>query len=133
MGASTQHNEYGLTMKELELCRLYTQGERKYRGDQTACFVKVYKEGEEDKHTISTLWTYAHRKFSEPKIKEHIKRLTDAWDEQWIKAKLEQETRTEKSADRIRATELLGKTHAMFTDKVEQDVKIQDILLNDEE
>jgi len=130
MGASTQHNEKGLTIQELELCRLYCFGGREYAGDQSACYKKVYGSGEKPL-TPASLWSIASRKFKLERVKETIKEMTDQLDEMWVKTQLKElASQSQKDSDKIRATELIGKTHAMFTDKVEMDAKIEDILVD---
>lgn len=134
MGASKKYTKKGLTVKELEMCRLYVSGGFEFAGNQTRCFEKVFVNPEKQKFTQGSLWTMASKKFKKPEIQVAIKEMLEELDEKWVKTRLKELSESsERPADRIRAVELMGKTHAMFTDKVEEEVKISQVLLDDEE
>ena len=61
----------------------------------------------------------------EDSVRNAIKKNIEIFNEEWVKLRLAEESTNfeNKAADRIRATELVGKTMAMFVEKVENDVK----------
>lgn len=63
-------------------------------------------------------------KYSTEEIVANIKELITP---EYVLSKLRHEAKTAKNAaDRIRATELLGKYMAMFTDKIKNDIEVSD-------
>lgn len=133
MGAKRHPEIGGLTVQEEKMVRLYLFGPKDLLGNQSRCYEAVYvNESKEWKD--STLWTKACLKFTEKQIKERIKELlNDSLTEEWVKSKLIKEVEEgEHARDRIKAVELLGKTHAMFKEKQEVEIKMQGITLDEE-
>lgn len=117
-----------------EVLNFYLNGPWKIRANQSASYAAA-KYGEENvlaKNFKMTLADYAnvHRLFTNEEIKRRIEvDVNRTTSPVAIKKLLEDELTASdaKPADRIRAKELLGKTHAMFVDKQETDHKFEAI------
>lgn len=107
------------------------------RNNATASYRLAYApKGKARKLTDSSYYTLACRLLARSQVKESVKALlAQSVTPEWIVDKLRKEATlsTNKGADRIRATELLGKTMAMFADKTETVVKMEGILMTETE
>lgn len=123
----------GLTMQELEMVKLYLDNTSPCFGNYSACFKKVYDKN--NKLCDVSIWTKASLKFNEPHIKEYIKEKVDGEiTEEWIKSQIRDiaTSPTAQYRDKLKAQELLGKTKAMFTDKTEVDLKVEGLILEED-
>lgn len=130
MGASREKALNGLTLQEEKMCQLYVHGGKAIAGNQSAAYQAAYNWTGKD----TSLWTKASTKFAEPHIKDRIRELVSDWDEHWVKARLAALAEdSDRDSDKIRATELMGKTHALFIDKNETHVDIVALELEDDD
>lgn len=123
-----------LTLNEMEFVKLYCFGPKGVRNNGTESYLLAYKMGDK-KVKRESIAVYASELMKKERVKIAIKKCLSVYDEDWVKQGLVQEAEqeTNKAADRIRARELVGKTMGMFIEKVEQDVKIDGILINNDE
>ena len=123
-----------LTMNEMEFVRLYCFGPKGVRNNATESYIQAYSM-EKKKVKRECIAVYASELMAKDRIKTAIKKSLAIYNEEWVKQGLVQEAEEmmNKAADRIRARELVGKTMGMFIEKVEQDVKIDGILINNDE
>jgi hypothetical protein len=128
----SQGNE--VTPKEMEFIRLYCFGPSGVKSNATESYLQAFHNGDKKKRRES-IAIYACDLMKKEKIKNAIKKNLSVYNEEWVKLRLQEESTKEsnKAADKIRATELIGKTKGMFIEKVEQDVKIDGILINNDE
>jgi phage terminase small subunit len=128
----SQGNE--VTPKEMEFIRLYCFGPSGVKSNATESYLQAFHDGKTSVKR-ECIAVYASELMSKEKIKNAITKNLARYDENWVKQRLVEEAlqKENKAADRIRATELIGKTKGMFIEKVEQDVKIDGILINNDE
>lgn len=130
MGAKRHKELGGLTVKERRFVDLYVFGSSEFSGNASACYRHVYETDAKDE----VVWVEACNLLKKPAVKETLRDLMDTLTQPAIiKKGILAETTAEHSRDRTKAWELLGKTHAMFVDKQEVDVKINEIALSDED
>ncbi len=131
MGAKRHAQLGGLTIAEEKMVQLYTNGGKGYAGNMSACYEEAYQWTGE-RHS---LWTHASVKFREPHIQERVRELLNIYTSpEYVKSKLhELSNESERDSDKIRATELLGKTHALFIDKNETEVTISALALDEDD
>ena len=136
MAAKKWEDAYGnkLTMNEMEFVRLYCFGPKGVRNNATESYIQSYSM-EKKKVKRECIAVYACELMAKDRIKTAVKKSLAIYNEEWVKQGLVQEAeeKENKAADRIRARELVGKTMGMFIEKIEQDVKIDGILINNDE
>ena len=115
-----------LTIQEQEFCRLYLFGEDGTRGNGSECWRRVYLNPYNKTETQAMTWNHSHQLMKKPHIKETIEEWQKAHiTKEYVLATLEQfaSDKSIKPADRVRATELLGKAQGLFVDKSEVNIK----------
>lgn len=136
MGSKRWKDSMGndLTPKEMQFVRLYCFGSIGVRSNATESYLQAFHNGN-TKVKRECIAVYSSKLMSKEKIKNAIIKNLAIYDESWVRLRLAEEATKEsnKAADKIRATELIGKTKGMFIEKVEQDVKIDGILMNNNE
>lgn len=138
MGAKRHEALGGLTPKEYECCRLYVMGPLDVRGNQTEAFKRTFcKDPNGKKYKRNSIWNLASRFFLRAEIRDTVqemyKEMNQELTEEYIKHQIKNiAQRAKKESDKLRGYELLGKTHAMFREKVEQEVKIEGLVLSEE-
>lgn len=102
-----------------DVTRMYLDGPIDVRSHQTRAYMAV-KYNEPRRQPSNSEHVMVHRIFTAPRVQAKIREyLTRQTSPDAILARLaaESEANDAKPADRIRAVELLGKTHAMFVDR----------------
>lgn len=127
------NDKTGLTIKEQDFVRMYCFGEPGVRNNGA----EAYKQSFGLKETIKreNIWVYASVLMSKGRIKDAIKEALAVYDENWVIQRLAEEatTKSNKGAERVRATELVGKSRGMFVERVEQTIKVDGILMGTDE
>lgn len=136
MGAAKFEALDGLTLKQTLLVDSYTNPESSTFGNKTASYWAVYKGREEV--TDGSARVIACNYFKRPEINEAVNKKLRVFateiTPEYIKSGIEQVVKEAKhERDKLKGYELLGKTHALFVDKKEVDVNMQEILLSEEE
>lgn len=136
MGAKRWKDKNGIEMtgKEMEFIRLYCFGERGVKNNATESYLRAFHEGRTNIKR-ECIAVYASELMRKANVKDAIQKNLSVYDENWVKQGLAEEAMREenKAADRIRARELVGKTMGLFVDRVENEVKVDGILINNDE
>jgi magnesium-transporting ATPase (P-type) len=136
MGSARWKDKTGgrLTLNEMQFVKLYCFGPKGVRSNATESYLQAFHMGDKAVKRES-IAVYACELLRKDSVRNAIKKNIEIFNEEWVKLRLQEESTNyeNKAADRIRATELVGKTMGMFIKKVEQDVKIDGILINNDE
>jgi hypothetical protein len=109
--------EYDLTIQEQEFCRLFTMGGDGVTGNATECYLRAFPN---NKAKRETAWVQGCRYANKDNVKAGIRHILNIIASRDVVTGLLTQFASGtgvKDADRIRATELLGKTHSMFVDR----------------
>jgi hypothetical protein len=137
MGAKRQEALGGLTPQEELMCQYYCDVDSESFGKQTESYARVYISHPEN-YKRNSIWNLSSRKFQEPRVQDRVQQLYSLFASQItpesIKHSIKQiATHAQHDRDKLKAQELLGKTHAMFVDRQEVEVNIDGFALVDEE
>lgn len=122
-----------LTQQEYECVRLYFSGQAVVGGSYTECYKKVFNPKKET--TDGALYAMASRLFNRPHCKEAVSDFAlQVSSPRWVHAKLQQLAENAgQDRDKLKAVELIGKTSAMFVDKVAGNFEVSRLMSADEE